>query len=134
VFDASATTRQLFDGVAKDVVQSVVKGYNGTIFAYGQTAAGKTFTMLGDKEQPGVLPLAVNEIMDAISSTQHRAFLIRCSYIEIYNEGITDLLDDAKKQLAVHESKTRVSSKWWQEVGGGGEPIPQACPIAVSRF
>ena len=81
-------------------------GYNGTVFAYGQTAAGKTHTMLGSKGTPGILPLAVNEIMEAISRATHRAFLIRCSYIEIYKEQITDLL--GKKTLDVHESKTKV--------------------------
>ena len=75
------------------------------MFAYGQTAAGKTHTMLGSKGSPGVLPLAVNEIMNCISQAPHRAFLIRCSYIEIYKETITDLL--SKKTLEVHESKAK---------------------------
>ena len=87
-------------------MDSVVDGYNGTVFAYGQTAAGKTHTMLGSKSNPGVLPLAVNEIMEAISRARHRAFLIRCSYIEIYKEQITDLI--GKRTLEVHESKSKV--------------------------
>ena len=90
----------------KGHVDSVVDGYNGTVFAYGQTAAGKTHTMLGTKANPGVLPLAVNEIMEAISRARHRAFLIRCSYIEIYKEQITDLI--GKKTLEIHESKAKV--------------------------
>jgi centromeric protein E len=61
--------------------------------------------MLGSKGSPGVLPLAVNEIMNCISQAPHRAFLIRCSYIEIYKETITDLL--SKKTLEVHESKAK---------------------------
>jgi centromeric protein E len=61
--------------------------------------------MLGSKSSPGVLPLAVNEIMNCISQAPHRAFLIRCSYIEIYKETITDLL--SKKTLEVHESKAK---------------------------
>ena len=86
-------------------MQSVVEGYNGTVFAYGQTAAGKTHTMLGSAAAPGVLPLAVNEIMAGISRAPHRQFLIRVSYVEIYKEAITDLL--SRKPLEVHESKAR---------------------------
>ena len=106
VFGEGSSTRELFDVAVKGLVASVVDGYNGTVFAYGQTAAGKTHTMLGSKGTPGILPLAVNEIMEAISRATHRAFLIRCSYIEIYKEQITDLL--GKKTLDVHESKTKV--------------------------
>ena len=106
MFDEAATTREVFDAAVRGHVDSVVDGYNGTVFAYGQTAAGKTHTMLGSKSNPGVLPLAVNEIMEAISRARHRAFLIRCSYIEIYKEQITDLI--GKKPLEVHESKTKV--------------------------
>ena len=106
VFNEAATTRELFEAAVKGHVDAVVDGYNGTVFAYGQTAAGKTHTMLGSKSNPGVLPLAVNEIMEAISRARHRAFLIRCSYIEIYKEQITDLL--GKKTLEVHESKSKV--------------------------
>jgi centromeric protein E len=106
VFGESSTTRELFEAAVKGHVDSVVDGYNGTVFAYGQTAAGKTHTMLGSKSNPGVLPLAVNEIMEAISRARHRAFLIRCSYIEIYKEQITDLI--GRKSLDVHESKAKV--------------------------
>jgi len=108
VFDDRATSRDIFDAAARGLVRSVVDGYNGTVFAYGQTAAGKTHTMLGNKAAPGVLPLAVNEIMKCISEAPHRAFLIRCSYVEIYKETITDLL--SQKTLEVHESKARAST------------------------
>jgi hypothetical protein len=110
VFGEDATTHELFDVAVKDLITSVVDGYNATVFAYGQTAAGKTHTMLGSKGTPGVLPLAVNEIMESISRATHRAFLIRCSYIEIYKEQITDLL--GKKTLEVHESKSKVRARW----------------------
>lgn len=62
--------------MAKDIVRSVVNGYNGTIFAYGQTAAGKTWTMQGDKANPGVLPQAIMEITSAIAAVRnHRRSL-----------------------------------------------------------
>jgi len=109
VFDGASSTRALFEAAVKGHVDSVVDGYNGIVFAYGQTAAGKTHTMLGTKANPGILPLAVNEIMEAISRATHRAFLIRCSYFEIYKEQITDLL--GKKTLEVHESKSKVRAR-----------------------
>ena len=123
VFGQSATTNDLFNVAAKDLVASVVDGYNATVFAYGQTAAGKTHTMLGSKGTPGVLPLAVNEIMESISRATHRAFLIRCSYIEIYKEKITDLL--GKKMLEVHESKAKVRKRGGVEGGSRVSKIIQ---------
>lgn len=74
-----------------------------------QTILPVTFLTLfhaGSNVQPGILPLAINEIMTVISETKHRDFLIRCSYIEIYKETITDLL--GKKNIEVHESKEKV--------------------------
>jgi centromeric protein E len=70
VFDTAAPTKAVFDNVAKHIVRSVLQGYNGTIFAYGQTASGKTHTMQGSRETPGVIPLAVQEIMDAIAEVR----------------------------------------------------------------
>ena len=66
----SASNADVFARVAKDLVRSVVSGYNGTIFAYGQTAAGKTYTMQGDGASPGVLPQAIVEITDAIAAVR----------------------------------------------------------------
>lgn len=68
VLKPSASNKDVFTHVAKDIVRSVVNGYNGTIFAYGQTAAGKTWTMQGDKANPGVLPQAIMEITSAIAA------------------------------------------------------------------
>eukprot|EP01138_Halocafeteria_seosinensis_P010065 gb/GECG01010278.1/.p1 GENE.gb/GECG01010278.1/~~gb/GECG01010278.1/.p1 ORF type:complete len:491 (+),score=72.70 gb/GECG01010278.1/:1-1473(+) len=92
VFDDSADTYEVYERSAQRIVRSVVHGYNGTIFAYGQTAAGKTYTMQGSENSPGILRLAVDDILDQISKTEDRAYLIRCSYLEIYNERVRDLL------------------------------------------
>lgn len=67
MFGPEANNSTLFASVAKDIVRSVVSGYNGTIFAYGMTAAGKTFTMLGDQSNPGILVQSINEIRNAIA-------------------------------------------------------------------
>lgn len=69
-----------------------MEGYHGTVFAYGMTGTGKTFSMQGTATSPGVIPLAITDIFSFIRETPHREFLLRVSYLEIYNERIHDLL------------------------------------------
>ena len=69
-----------------------MEGYHGTVFAYGMTGTGKTFSMQGTATSPGVIPLAISDIFSYIRETPHREFLLRVSYLEIYNERIHDLL------------------------------------------
>ncbi|MBW0504612.1 hypothetical protein O181_044327 [Austropuccinia psidii MF-1] len=77
---------------ARDLILSAMAGYDATIFAYGQTASGKTFTLTGNHHQPGIIPLSVQEIFSYIRIHPEREFLLRVSYLEIYNEQIHDLL------------------------------------------
>ena len=72
-----------------------MEGYHGTVFAYGMTGTGKTFSMQGTRDSPGVIPLAITDIFSYIRETPHREFLLRVSYLEIYNEKIHDLLSPA---------------------------------------
>lgn len=69
-----------------------MEGYHGTVFAYGMTGTGKTFSMQGTATSPGVIPLAITDIFSYIRETPHREFLLRVNYLEIYNEKINDLL------------------------------------------
>ena len=69
-----------------------MEGYNAVIFAYGQTASGKTFTLSGDEQEPGIIPRAMRDVFGFIKRTPAREYLLRCSYLEIYNETIVDLL------------------------------------------
>ena len=90
-----------------------MQGYNGTIFAYGQTGCGKTHTMIGikgDKAQRGIIPNAFDHIFGYFDDEKNsqKKFLIRCSYLEIYNETIRDLLSknvDAKLELKENSDK-----------------------------
>ncbi|XP_066546446.1 centromere-associated protein E isoform X2 [Amia ocellicauda] len=109
VFSVHETTDQVYQEVAKPLVDSAIKGYNGTIFAYGQTSSGKTFTMMGNKDSVGVLPLAIQDIFKTISVTSNMEFLLRVSYMEIYNETVTDLLCDSlkRKPLEIREGTNR---------------------------
>ncbi|KAJ0005316.1 hypothetical protein NQD34_015210 [Periophthalmus magnuspinnatus] len=103
---------QVYDTCAKHIVKDVLGGYNGTIFAYGQTSSGKTHTMEGilhDEEAEGVIPRIASDIFSHIySMDQNLEFHIKVSYFEIYLDKIRDLLDVSKTNLAVHEDKNRV--------------------------
>uniref|UniRef100_W5MIM0 Centromere-associated protein E n=1 Tax=Lepisosteus oculatus TaxID=7918 RepID=W5MIM0_LEPOC len=109
VFNVNESTSQVYDEVAKPLVISAIKGYNGTIFAYGQTSSGKTFTMMGSNESLGVIPLAIHDIFETIAQSQNMEFLLRVSYMEIYNETVTDLLVDStkRKPLEIREGINR---------------------------
>ncbi|CAM9240921.1 unnamed protein product, partial [Sphacelaria rigidula] len=114
VFDPSATQQEVFHYVAKPLVKELFNGYNGTIFAYGQTSSGKTHTMEGpsihDPDLAGVIPRTVREIFECVTEASDSVeFVIKVSYIEIYMEKIRDLLDSyqTKVNLPVREDKKR---------------------------
>ena len=93
VFAAYDQNHKVYDASAKRLVRRVMEGYHGTVFAYGMTGTGKTFSMQGTATSPGVIPLAITDIFSFIRETPHREFLLRISYLEIYNEKIHDLLN-----------------------------------------
>ncbi|KAK5860558.1 hypothetical protein PBY51_022022 [Eleginops maclovinus] len=103
---------QVYDTCAKQIVKDVLGGYNGTIFAYGQTSSGKTHTMEGSLHSPrlmGIIPRISQDIFDHIyAMDENLEFHIKVSYFEIYLDKIRDLLDVSKTNLAVHEDKNRV--------------------------
>uniref|UniRef100_A0A3Q2WRQ1 Kinesin-like protein n=1 Tax=Haplochromis burtoni TaxID=8153 RepID=A0A3Q2WRQ1_HAPBU len=105
------TTEQMYNEIAYPLVEGVTEGYNGTIFAYGQTGSGKSFTMQGVSEpatQKGVIPRAFEHIFESIQCAENTKFLVRASYLEIYNEEIRDLLgSDAKQRLELKEHPER---------------------------
>ena len=111
VFSQDTPQQTIYEEAAFQLVESVLEGYNGTIFAYGQTGCGKTHTMIGspdDDSNKGIIPRAFAHIFGNIESTSHKNFLIRCSYIEIYNEEVHDLLsNDIKAKLEMKESSDK---------------------------
>ncbi|MBN3325950.1 KI15A protein, partial [Atractosteus spatula] len=116
VADMDVSQEAVFSSVGKNIVESCVNGYNGTIFAYGQTGSGKTFTMLGPAESDnfthdmrGVIPRSFEYLFflinrEAEKSGNGKSFLCKCSFIEIYNEQIFDLLDSASASLFLREN------------------------------
>jgi centromeric protein E len=87
-----SANKPVYTAVARSHVSAAMEGYNAVVFAYGQTASGKTFTLSGDENEPGIIPRAMKDIFGHIKRTPSREYLLRCSYLEIYNEQIHDLL------------------------------------------
>lgn len=94
-------TQEVYNNSCKPVVLGCCKGINGTIFAYGQTSSGKTYTMLGTETKPGVLILALSDVFHCIRTCPEREFALRVSYLEIHNEIVNDLLEPDKENLQV---------------------------------
>ncbi|XP_050840757.1 kinesin heavy chain [Serinus canaria] len=112
VFPPNTTQEQVYHACAMQIVKDVLAGYNGTIFAYGQTSSGKTHTMEGklhDPQQMGIIPRIARDIFNHIyAMDENLEFHIKVSYFEIYLDKIRDLLDMTKTNLSVHEDKNRV--------------------------
>jgi len=114
-FGENSTTREVYNDIAQGIVESVVNGLNGTIFAYGQTSSGKTHTMQGSGTIEdgqgtggGVVHMAARDIFSQISNDPERVFLLRVSFIEIYNEEVRDLLLSGNdKVLQIREDSAR---------------------------
>ncbi|KAB5536454.1 kinesin motor domain-containing protein [Coniochaeta sp. 2T2.1] len=115
VFTTHDDNSRVYDHIAKRLVRRVMEGYHGTVFAYGMTGTGKTFSMQGTASSPGVIPLAITDIFSYIRETPSREFLLRVSYLEIYNERIHDLLSMSTAPGAANapqeEIKLREDSK-----------------------
>nr|XP_023962323.1 kinesin-like protein KIF17 isoform X4 [Chrysemys picta bellii] len=103
----SHNTEQIYNEIAYPLVEGVTEGYNGTIFAYGQTGSGKSFTMQGIVDPPtqkGIIPRAFEHVFESVQCAENTKFLVRVSYLEIYNEDIRDLLGaDTKQKLELKE-------------------------------
>lgn len=127
VYGPSATQEEVYAESARPAVLSVLAGYNASIVAYGQTGTGKTHTMEGGGRrgetgwesgpdagaQRGIVPRAIEDLFEGIARVgdggagDGSRFLVRASYLQIYNEAITDLLKPGGRSLAVREARTR---------------------------
>jgi len=107
VYDCNSKQLDLYAETFAPLVDSVLDGFNGTIFAYGQTGTGKTYTMEGVKDDPGsrgVIPNSFDHIFSHISKSENQQYLVRASYLEIYLEDVRDLLaKDQTKNLELKE-------------------------------
>lgn len=115
VFGPATTQAELYNATARTIVDGVLEGYNGTIVAYGQTGTGKTFSMEGQREPPelrGIIPQSFEHIFATIAeSSATTKYLIRASYLEVYNEDIRDLLNPkTQARLEIREQKPKDGS------------------------
>ncbi|XP_028257726.1 kinesin-like protein KIF18A [Parambassis ranga] len=107
VFDKHSTQLDVFEGTTKGVLDGVMNGFNCTVFAYGATGAGKTHTMLGSQDDPGVMYRTMKELFKRMDDAkEEKEFAVAFSYLEVYNEQIRDLLANAGP-LAVREDSSK---------------------------
>ncbi|XP_029947707.1 kinesin-like protein KIF18A [Salarias fasciatus] len=107
VFGENATQVDIFENTMKVVLDSVMNGFNCTVFAYGATGAGKTHTMLGSQDDPGVMYRTMTELFNRMDDAKdEKEFTVAFSYLEVYNEQIRDLLANAGP-LAVREDGSK---------------------------
>ena len=95
VFEQQTSQIEMFDSTSYALTKEVLEGYNGTVFAYGQTGSGKTYTMMGDsknEEEKGLIPRCFQSILSTAQTDKTKDYLVMCSYVELYNEEIRDLL------------------------------------------
>ena len=109
VYSIDCDSQLIYKEMCKDVVSSALEGYNGSIFMYGQTTSGKTYTMLGSPNNPGILPCVLRDVFLKIKKIKQNNdnidFKVYCSYIEIYNENIHDLLTDSNFLKLIDDKK-----------------------------
>ena len=110
VYDINSTQEEVYTHTAKEAVLSTLEGYNATLLAYGQTGTGKTHTMegfsySGNDPERGIVPRAMEEIFRFIQnkSNPKSTFMVRTSYLQIYNDVITDLLKHERTSLQIRQ-------------------------------
>ena len=124
IFTKEITSEKIYLDFCQDVIKSFINGINGTIFMYGQTTSGKTYTMLGNVEYPGILPCSLKNLFDLLEQEKKEKNLnynLYCSYIEIYNEIIHDLIGDSTGCKIIEDNKY-------------GLIIPEARKICINSF
>ena len=126
-FGKKATNRDVYEATARRLIRGVLSGHNGTVFAYGATGSGKTYTMVGERNDPGMMLLSLADIFAEIERTRDAfEYEVTCSYLEVYNELIYDLL------VAVPEGASTGTPLELRD-NGGGQGQGGACVVGLSR-
>lgn len=113
VFDENTTQNDVYEVTAKSLLNNVMDGYNATVFAYGATGCGKTHTITGTLQQPGIIFLTMQELFERINDVKEdKVTEISLSFLEIYNETIRDLLvpGGSKQGLSLREDANQAVS------------------------
>ena len=129
IYTPKTESQIIYKEICQNIIKNFINGLNGSIFMYGQTTSGKTFTMLGTPNNPGILPCSLNDIFIMMNENsnimENIKFNIYCCYIEIYNEKVNDLLNntnstnlkliDDKKYGTIVAGAKRVKIKNFEE-------------------
>uniref|UniRef100_A0A668AKM2 Kinesin-like protein n=1 Tax=Myripristis murdjan TaxID=586833 RepID=A0A668AKM2_9TELE len=108
-FDYTANQEEVYRATTKELIEGLISGYNATVFAYGPTGCGKTYTMLGTDKEPGIYVRTLNDLFRAIEETSDdMLYSVSMSYLEIYNEMIRDLLNPSSGFLDLREDSKGV--------------------------
>lgn len=108
VFDEFTPSQTVYERTTRFLISSVLHGFNATVFAYGATGAGKTFTMLGKPDEPGIMMLTLKDLFQEVASQKDdRHFQVKCSFLEVYNENIRDLLRPEGDYLDIREDPVK---------------------------
>ncbi|PPE00697.1 hypothetical protein GOBAR_DD02276 [Gossypium barbadense] len=103
-FGPQSTNLDTYQKCISTIISGVVQGLNATVFAYGSTGSGKTYTMVGTQHDPGLMVLSLHTIFDLIRRDKSSdEFEVTCSYLEVYNEVIYDLLEKSSGSLELRE-------------------------------
>lgn len=104
-FDEKIDQAEVYRCTTANLVKQVINGYNATVYAYGATGTGKTYTMVGGGDNWGIMIRSISDLFKIINSEKEKNYVIKISYVEIYNEIIKDLLSDLgsknKNQLEI---------------------------------
>ncbi|EAZ12623.1 hypothetical protein OsJ_02534 [Oryza sativa Japonica Group] len=110
-FPDTTTQAEVYSTTTSDLVEGVLQGRNGTVFCYGATGAGKTYTMLGTMESPGVMVLAIKDLFTKVRQRSHDGnHSIQLSYLEVYNETVRDLLSPGRPLLLREDKQGTVAA------------------------
>ncbi|XP_052141017.1 kinesin-like protein KIN-8A [Oryza glaberrima] len=110
-FPDATTQAEVYSTTTSDLVEAVLQGRNGTVFCYGATGAGKTYTMLGTMESPGVMVLAIKDLFTKVRQRSHDGnHSIQLSYLEVYNETVRDLLSPGRPLLLREDKQGTVAA------------------------
>eukprot|EP00698_Gefionella_okellyi_P024075 TRINITY_DN8402_c0_g1_i5.p1 TRINITY_DN8402_c0_g1~~TRINITY_DN8402_c0_g1_i5.p1 ORF type:complete len:1259 (+),score=408.35 TRINITY_DN8402_c0_g1_i5:51-3827(+) len=109
VFPPDIVTAEVYNTIGRDLVLSALEGVNGCMFAYGQTSSGKTHTMTGKRDSPGIIPLSIQDLFQEMEQDTSRRYSVKLAYMELYNEEARDLLaSDENAKLRVRDSAAGV--------------------------
>lgn len=115
VFDENTTQADVYEATTRNLLDSVLDGFNATVFAYGATGCGKTHTITGTAQQPGIIFMTMQELFEKVGELKEtKEVEVSLSYLEIYNETIRDLLNPdastAKQGLMLREDSNQAVS------------------------